>query len=96
TPATALMKQAVELPLIDWPCLENFMRDVETLLSPHGERRAAPTPRTASNDNVADNFFRRVNQAALDDLGAWVPALGLPKTTLQGAGYRAVCQWRGV
>ncbi|RCS24517.1 hypothetical protein DUT91_09650, partial [Phyllobacterium salinisoli] len=96
TPATALMKQAVELPLIDWPCLENFMRDVETLLSPHGERRAAPKPRTASNDNVADNFFRRVNQAALDDLGAWVPALGLPKTTLQGAGYRAVCQWRGV
>lgn len=96
TPGPKLIKSAVELPIIDWPSLEKFMQDVETLLSPHGEKKPAPVRRKPANDNNADNFFRRVNQAALDDLAAWVPALELPKTTRSGEGYRAVCAWRSV
>lgn len=36
-----------------------------------------------------------VNTAALANLSAWVPALGLPKTRPNGVGYRAVAPWRG-
>lgn len=96
TPRTALQKHSQELPVIDWPSLDRFMADVESLLSPHGEKRPAPVKRVAANDNTSDTFFRRVNQAALDDLAAWVPALELPKTSRAGEGYRAVCAWRGV
>lgn len=96
TPGATLQKAASDLPLIDWPSLERFMADIETLLAPHGERTPAPAPRVAANDNTGDNYFRRVNQAALDDLAAWVPALELPKTSRSGPGYRAVCRWRDV
>lgn len=85
-----------DLPLLDWPSLEAMMADVERLLEPHGKKKPAPVKRQAANDNTADNFGRRVNQAALDDLEAWVPALGLPNTRRHGGGFRAVCAWRGV
>ena len=85
-----------DLPLLDWPSLEAMMADVERLLEPHGKKKPAPVKRQAANDNTADNFGRRVNQAALDDLDAWVPALGLPNTRRHGGGFRAVCAWRGV
>jgi hypothetical protein len=90
------MKPAKELPLIDWPSLERFMADVEALLEPHGEKEPAPKKHKAANDNAGDGYFRRVNQAALDDLAKWVPALDLPKTTRRRDGYRAVCAWRHV
>src|SRR5690606_13488839 len=86
-----------DLPLIDWPSLENLMADASTLLAQHAEaRKPAPAPRRAAHDNQADTYFRRVNQAALDNLAAWVPSLELPKTKRHGEGYRAVCGWRGV
>lgn len=91
-----VLRPVADLPLIDWASLERFMQDVETLLEPHGRKKAAPAKRQAANDNAGDTYFRRVNQAALDDLAAWVPALGLPKTARAGEGYRAVAEWRGV
>ncbi|MBB5273966.1 hypothetical protein HNR26_000004 [Rhizobium rosettiformans] len=94
TPAS--LRPVSELPLIDWASLERFLQDVEALLEPHGKKKPAPVKRKAANDNTGDNFFRRVNQAALDDLASWVPALNLPKTARAGEGYRAVAEWRGV
>lgn len=94
TPDT--LRPVADLPMIDWPSLEQFLKDVEALLEPHGTKRPAPVKRQAANDNQSDTYFRRVNQAALDDLAAWVPALSLPKTTRSGGGYRAVAEWRGV
>lgn len=85
-----------DLPLLDWASLSAMMADVERLLEPHGKKKPAPAKRQAANDNAADNFGRRVNQAALDDLDAWVAALGLPNTRRHGGGFRAVCAWRGV
>lgn len=96
TPGAALQRHSKELPLIDWPSLDRFMADVETLLTPHGEKEAAPNRHKPANDNNGDGYFRQVNQAALDDLAAWVPALELPKTSKRRDGYRAVCGWRGV
>src|SRR5690606_40157999 len=85
------------LPLLDWPSFERMLADASALLAAHAEeRKPAPMQRRAANDNSADSYFRRVNQAALDDLAAWVPALGLPKTKRHGSGFRAVCAWRGV
>ncbi len=85
------------LPTIDWSSLERMLGDAAALLAEHAEqRKPAPRPRRSANDNVGDNFFRRVNQAALDNLDAWVPALELPKTHRQADGFRAVCAWRGV
>jgi hypothetical protein len=94
TPST--LRPVADLPLIDWPSLERFLADVEILLEPHGTKTPKPQKRAAANDNNGDNFFRRVNQAALDDLAAWVPALELPKTKRSGKAFRAVCAWRGV
>ncbi|YBV97097.1 bifunctional DNA primase/polymerase [Phyllobacteriaceae bacterium JZ32] len=91
------LKPLADLPLIDWSSLEALLADASALLAQHADRRKAmPVSRRAANDNVSDNYFRRVNDAALGDLAAWVPALDLPKTRRQGAGYRAVCEWRGV
>jgi hypothetical protein len=88
---------ATELPEVDWDALAAFLVDASGIMAAHAERhKPQPKPRKAANDNSADNYFRRVNQAALDDLGAWVPALDLPKTKRHGEGYRAVCVWRGV
>lgn len=92
----AALKPVRDLPLVDWPSLDRFMADVETLLEPHGQKEPAPRKHKAANDNAGDGYFRRVNQAALDNLAAWVPALELPKTTKRRDGFRAVCQWRGV
>lgn len=87
-----------DLPLVHWPALETLKADVSALLAQHAETvkpapKAKPKP---ANDNFSDNYFRRVNTAALDRLNDWVPALGLPKTRRHGESFRAVCQWRGV
>jgi hypothetical protein len=86
-----------DLPLVDWPSLERLLQDASALLADRAEeRKPAPVARKAANDNGSDSYFRRVNQAALEDLPAWVPALELPKTKPDRNGYRAVCAWRGV
>ncbi len=86
-----------DLPLLDWPSFERMLADASALLATHAEeRKPAPKPRRAANDNAADSYFRRVNSAALADLEAWVPILELPKTKRHGGGFRAVCAWRGV
>ena len=41
----------------------------------------------------SSDFFRRLNEHALANLDAWVPALTLPKTRRKGAGFRAVSPW---
>lgn len=62
----------------------------------------APEPRVASSRSNVKRPVRvaseprrdDVNDAALNNLSAWVSALGLPKTRPIGAGYRAVAPWR--
>jgi putative DNA primase/helicase len=43
-----------------------------------------------------DSLWRDINDTALLNLDAWVPALGLPDTKRNHNGYRAVAAWRGV
>ncbi|MHC2514603.1 bifunctional DNA primase/polymerase [Bradyrhizobium diazoefficiens] len=59
-----------------------------------------PHPRGAAGERPAHNTMPGiwgnddVNSAALANLSAWVPDLGLPKLRRNGAGYRAVAPWR--
>jgi hypothetical protein len=41
-------------------------------------------------------MWREINDTALLNLDAWVPALRLPQTHRNHNGYRAVAAWRGV
>jgi hypothetical protein len=86
-----------ELPEMDWDAFESFLSAASAIMAAQAEAHK-PQPkakRRANNDN-GENYFRRVNLAALDNLAEWVPALDLPKTRRRGAGFRAVCEWRGV
>ncbi|MBN7763641.1 bifunctional DNA primase/polymerase [Nitratireductor aquibiodomus] len=86
-----------DLPVIEWDALSEFLIDASAIMARHAEKhKPAPAPkRRPANDN-GDGYFRNVNEAALANLVAWVPALKLPKTKRHGAGFRAVCAWRGV
>lgn len=42
----------------------------------------------------SDTAWREVNDAAMVDLDAWVPHLGLPRLRRSGGGYRAVAAYR--
>lgn len=75
---------------------------MEEALRAHGWD--APEPRVVRSKAVEKpvrvsagpvRFDDDVNAAALANLSAWVPALGLPKTRPNGVGYRAVAPWRG-
>jgi hypothetical protein len=60
---------------------------------PEGERFERVIAGSAAPDE--DNIWRRINNAALADLHAWVPKLGLPKCQCKfGSVYRAVAPWR--
>lgn len=49
----------------------------------------------ADGDAATIDFFRGLNEDALNNLDAWVPKLGLPKTRREGTRWRAVASWRG-
>jgi hypothetical protein len=69
---------------------------------PEGDRRipvqdGAPgktgTDALAGDSDVAA-MFRKVNDAALVNLSAWVPRLGLQRLYRAGRGFKAVAEWR--
>ncbi|KQT23099.1 MULTISPECIES: bifunctional DNA primase/polymerase [unclassified Bradyrhizobium] len=45
-------------------------------------------------DSDAASLFRAVNEAAMANLGAWVPHLGLQRCYPAGGGFKAVAEWR--
>ncbi|WP_084462297.1 bifunctional DNA primase/polymerase [Bradyrhizobium sp. WSM1417] len=64
--------------------------------APEREPRGAAVERPTRGQTADDLLWHDdVNTAALANLHAWVPALGLPKTRPNGVGYRAIAPWRG-
>lgn len=61
-------------------------------LAPFGYR---PDPPPARESVDGDNPFRTVNDAAMANLGSWVPRLGLHGLRPARGGYEAVATWRG-
>ena len=53
-----------------------------------------PAPIMPCGDDDSDSPFRQLNNAALANLDAWVPRLGLPRVKRVCNGYRAVAWWR--
>jgi hypothetical protein len=47
-----------------------------------------------NREQYAGTTYGQVNNAALRDLGAWFPKLGLARTIQQGNAWRAVASWR--
>lgn len=79
-----------DLPWID----EDIGDRIAEALAPFGyEPENLPPPRreTAEGDEAP---HRRLNNLAMNDLGAWVPDLGLYRLRRRGDGYVAVPTWR--
>jgi len=67
---------------------------IESALAPFGFEDTNTGPRAPGS---GDSTWRDINDAALANLDAWVPGLGLPKTKRSRDGrYRAVAAWRDV
>jgi hypothetical protein len=47
-----------------------------------------------SGDAATTDFFRTLNEDALNNLDVWVPTLGLDRTRREGTRWRAVASWR--
>ncbi|MGU3417669.1 DUF3987 domain-containing protein [Methylobacterium sp. D54C] len=79
----------------DLPWIDDDIGDaLAEALKPFGyEAETAPPPRreTPAGEEAP---HRRLNNLAMDDLGAWVPDLGLYKLKRRGGGYVAVPTWR--
>jgi hypothetical protein len=78
------------LPLLS---IENIER-IDTVLASFGYVPPEPRERTSCDECDADDPHRRLNEAALDNLSAWVPALKLYRCRRNGQGYEAVPIWR--
>ncbi|WP_347264041.1 bifunctional DNA primase/polymerase, partial [Nitrobacter sp.] len=97
TPATLLNTPLEALPVFT----DEHRVEMERVLRDHGWDAPEPAkPRSratvARPVRVAPASRRDddVNDAALMNLSAWVPVLGLPRTRPQGVAYRAVAPWR--
>jgi AAA domain-containing protein/bifunctional DNA primase/polymerase-like protein len=79
-----------DLPLLP----DNIAALLTEALKPFGYEPEEEHHRLAAGEG--ETYWREINDTALKNLPAWVPDLQLPKTTKNGAGYRAVAAWRGV
>jgi hypothetical protein len=70
---------------------EDFVERVSGLLVPFGYRAETISDRADDED---DSPHRQLNNAALANLGAWVPALPLYRCRKYARGYEAVPIWR--
>lgn len=66
---------------------------------PDGDRKAshgrdAKRYVASAGGSDATTMFHRANDAALTNLHAWVPKLGLRRCFRSGAGFKAVAEWR--
>jgi hypothetical protein len=88
-----------ELPLIT----VEHVAAMEQVLRAHGwDAPESAQPRGDAGERTilsaggsgAASLFREVNDRALADLAAWVPALGLQRCYRAGSGFKAVAEWR--
>jgi hypothetical protein len=97
TKRTLLNASIAELPEITGAhvaAMEDVLRAYGWDASERPHPRGAPGARPAHNGMPGMWGDNDVNSAALANLSAWVPDLGLPKLRRTGAGYRAVAPWR--
>ncbi|MDI1347249.1 MAG: bifunctional DNA primase/polymerase [Pseudolabrys sp.] len=79
--------------------LPEHIEAISAALALHGyeaeqEREFAPlNPGQKTNDEDLP-IHRRLNNAALENLAAWVPSLGIPRTRRTATGYEALAVWR--
>ncbi|ABD08007.1 hypothetical protein RPB_3311 [Rhodopseudomonas palustris HaA2] len=100
TERTLLDTPVEELPLLT----ADHRKAMEAVLAAHGwqpkedrqARTAVTAARSSAHSAVSDYFALSdaVNSAALANIGAWAPALNLPKGHWQGTAYRGVAHWR--
>lgn len=94
---------ARDLPIIDAADIRDFEEVIAAVFNWGGsfvtERKDVSATVNSIGSNTADDYERWsepwLNINALNDLKAWVPDLGLPKTQWTGAGYTAVNVLRG-
>lgn len=92
TDRTLLNTPATALPVLTEDMLERFIDTVEFLegVEEVAHRTIDAKPRSDGEATV----WGTVNETALRNLDAWVPALPLPKLHRSSAGYQAVAWWR--
>lgn len=79
--------------------LPEHIEAISAALALHGyeaeqEREFAPLEPGTSVSDYEKPIHRRLNDAALDNLAAWVPSLGIARTRRTATGYEAVATWR--
>jgi len=89
-------KTLEELRPQDLPLLPpDIIEQIDAVLAPFGYVPPEPRERTSYDElDAADDPHRRLNQAALDNLAAWVPDLELYNCRPIRNGYEAVATWR--
>lgn len=71
---------------------DNIAEQIAAALEPFGYEPTEEHHRLVSGEG--ETYWREINDTALKNLPAWVPALGLKKLHKRGNGYRAVAHWR--
>jgi hypothetical protein len=89
TPDTLEHVTIDELPELS----DNIAQLITDALKPFGYE--PPMVKSEHNAGGGESLWRDINNAALANLGDWVPALGLDGTHRSGKGYRSCATWRG-
>jgi hypothetical protein len=89
-------KTLEELRPEDLPLLPpDIIEQIDAVLAPFGYVPPEPRERASYDEcDVADDPHRRLNEAALANLSAWVPALDLYRCRPYRHGFEAVAKWR--
>ncbi|RTL95472.1 DNA primase [Ancylobacter aquaticus] len=92
--ASPLDVALVDLPLIDSTTVDAFLADAEAMLAEAGEPVKQPKPKFAQPQPRDGSVWENVNAAALQNLDAWVPHVGLTRLARYQHGYIAVAAHR--
>lgn len=71
---------------------DNIAEQIAAALEPWGYEPSLEHHRLIAGEG--ETYWREINDTALKNLTAWVPALGLKKLHKRGNGYRAIADWR--
>lgn len=83
-----------DLPLIDPATVDAFLADAEAMLAEAGEPVKQAKTKAAQPQPRAGSVWENVNAAALANLDAWVPHVGLTRLARYQRGYIAVAAHR--
>lgn len=83
-----------DLPLIDSATVDAFLADAEAMLAEAGEPVKQAKTKPAQPQPRAGSVWENVNAAALQNLDAWVPHVGLTRLGRYQQGYIAVAAHR--